>query len=326
MTLKYHPDRNKDPGAEEKFKHIAEAYAVLADPKKRSDYDTHGSVGVAGYSPEDLFGGIDFGGHDFDFGFGRFDLGGSGLFERFFGRRHTARKGADREIELEISLERVLHGGSETVRYTREKTCEACHGSGAKAGTSPRNCEACHGTGQQSTSRRKSGVTVSQIRPCPQCAGRGHFIDQPCTECHGLGTLSTQESLQVEIPIGAEEGMVLRIPNRGHLGPQRRVRREIYWLCCARPPIPDSFVAVKICGDPKRSRSPSWCFVGEQEPPTEPQLHRQLPSGSPSRIAFVEVFSRTLAASTKPQGLRSRLLHTLIAALNSTWNRVNKDG
>jgi molecular chaperone DnaJ len=218
LALQYHPDRNKEPGAEERFKEIAEAYAVLSDPKKRSEYDARGFEAVAGFSREDLFGGIDFedlfGGLNFDFGpDGR-------LFNHFFRRRQAGPvRGANIEVELVIPLERVVSGGEEKVLLPYQTACSACHGSGAAAGTQPRTCSACNGTGQQTTRRRetrdKSNVLIQQISACPACLGRGSVIDRPCPSCSGTGKTMHEEILSVSIPVGVEEGMALRIPDRG---------------------------------------------------------------------------------------------------------------
>jgi molecular chaperone DnaJ len=219
LALKYHPDRNKEPGAEEKFKEIAAAYAVLSDPQKRRQYDARGFAGVAGFSDEDLFRGVDFGdlfgGLNFDFG----GLGG-GLFERFFGRRRAGPpRGANIEVELEIPLERVASGGEEKVRYVRPVACPACGGSGAKAGTKPRRCDACQGTGRKKEERRRRGregeVLVQSFSICPACEGRGEVIDTPCPECGGRGVVRREESLTVNVPVGVEEGMALRIAGHG---------------------------------------------------------------------------------------------------------------
>ncbi len=212
LALRYHPDRNKEPGAEERFKEIAEAYAVLSDPKKRKEYDTAGFAGVAGFTPEDLFGGIDFG--DIFGGLG-LDLGES-LFDRFFRRRPAGPpRGANLEVAVEVPLERVVTGGSETVRVARPAPCPACRGSGAKAGTARRPCDRCGGTGQHVASRREGGVMFQKITPCTACGRQGRVIDHPCPECRGRGEVERDEALTVNIPFGVEEGMALRVPGHG---------------------------------------------------------------------------------------------------------------
>lgn len=212
LALKYHPDRNKEPGASDRFREIAEAYAVLTDPKKRAEYDARGHAGVAGFSQEDLFGGIDF--EDIFRGFG-FDMGGPGVFDRWFGRRAASGRGADLEVVVTVPLERILQGGEQTVGFVRLAACDACQGSGAKAGTKPRTCAKCGGSGQLVSSRKERNVTVQQIRTCSECGGRGTIIDTPCPQCGGKGQVARDEPLTVRIPVGAEEGMALRIPGHG---------------------------------------------------------------------------------------------------------------
>jgi len=216
LALQYHPDRNKEPGAEERFKEIAEAYAVLSDPNKRADYDARGHAGVAGFSAEDLFGGIDF---DDIFGGLGFDFGG-GLFDRFFRRRRRGpARGADQEIALEIPLERVVTGGEETLSVRHDVACPACHGSRAEPGTSPRPCKTCNGSGHKVLHSRDGGVSFHQITPCPDCRAEGVIIEKPCRQCRGTGRIEKAETLTVKIPVGVEEGMALRVAGHGLASP-----------------------------------------------------------------------------------------------------------
>jgi molecular chaperone DnaJ len=239
LALQYHPDRSREPGAEERFKEIAEAYAVLSDPKRRADYDAGGFAGVAGFTPEDLFARMDL--RDIFGGLG-FDSTGEGLFDRRFGRRRAGPpRGANVEVELVVSLERVLRGGEETVRFPRVETCGTCQGSGAKAGTSPRRCAACGGTGQHSVSRREAGVSVHTITTCSACHGRGSTIEQPCTDCRG-GEVEREETLTVKVPVGIEEGMALCVPGRGAPSRERGGTAG------------DLFVIVRTAPDPRFER------------------------------------------------------------------------
>jgi molecular chaperone DnaJ len=213
LALQFHPDRNKTPEAEARFKEIAEAYAVLSDPKKRAEYDARGFAGVEGFSAEDLFGGINFGDIFGDFGF---DFGG-GLFDRLF--RHQRRgpqRGADIEVRLVVPLERVDRGGEETIRFHRPVTCAKCDGTGAQSGTAPKTCAACGGSGTKIISRQeKQGVHFQQMTTCPVCRGAGTVIEKPCATCHGSGQTEKDESLKVRIPAGIDEGMALRVAGHG---------------------------------------------------------------------------------------------------------------
>ena len=242
LALQYHHDRNKEPGAEERFKEIAEAYAVLSDPKKRGDYDAGGFAGVAGISPEDLFAGINF--EDIFGGLG-FDVGGGGLFDRFFRRRRHAGPppGPNLEVELVVSLERVVAGGEEALHIRRPAPCASCNGSGAQAGTAPRRCEACGGSGQRVRRRRDVGVMFQQISTCDACGGRGSVIDKPCSDCNGRGAVERDETLTVTVPVGVEEGMVLRVPGHGLPSPEAGGRAG------------DLYVVVRSAPDPRFERS-----------------------------------------------------------------------
>jgi molecular chaperone DnaJ len=247
LAMKYHPDRNKTPEAEEKFKEIAEAYGILSDPKKRAQYDSGGFAGVEGFSPEDLFANIDFGdifGERFGPGFGMGDL-----FGDFFGRRGRPSgpaRGRDLEVHLVVPLERIDKGGDETVRFARMVACPACSGSGAKAGTTPRQCQACGGTGHKVITRdekqEKGSVRFQQITICPECHGQGTIIDEPCLQCHGKGQVEKEETLKVHIPAGIGEATSLRI--KGHGMPSDT----------AGGPPGDLFVVVRSARDPRFER------------------------------------------------------------------------
>ena len=265
LAMNYHPDRNKEPGAEERFKEIAEAYAILSDPKKRSEYDTRGFAGVEGFSQEDLFSGINFedifGGLNFDFGFG-----GGSPFERFFHRRSRGpARGANIEVDLDIPLELVASGGEKKVRLSRPSACPACRGTGAEGGASPKVCEACKGTGRITRSSRGSGkekehILIQQISTCPECHGRGSIVEHPCSKCRGSGEVEQEEELTVKIPIGVEEGMALRIPGKGMPS------------ATAGGVTGDMFVVVRTNYDPRFERSGADLLREETIPLTDAVL------------------------------------------------------
>jgi molecular chaperone DnaJ len=191
---------------------------VLSDAKKRREYD---AGGFSAASTEDLLGGVDFDellrGAGFDLG--HFDFGG-GLFDRFFGRRSQGPpRGRDIDVELVIPLSLVASGGEETLQVQRPGPCKTCGGSGASPGSSPRPCPTCHGSGQEVKSRQEAGVTIQHVSICTACHGRGRIIDQPCTACAGSGRSDELERLTVRIPVGVEEGMVLRVPGHGMPAP-----------------------------------------------------------------------------------------------------------
>jgi molecular chaperone DnaJ len=249
LALRYHPDRSKEPDAEARFKEIAEAYAVLSDPRKRAEYDARGFAGVAGFTPEDLFAGIDFGDLFGPMGFGP----GGGLFERLF-HPHARRgrtRGGDIEVGLTIPLSTVLTGGQETVVIPRPGPCKACSGTGARSGTQPLKCEACGGSGQQASTSRRGNVLFQQITTCPSCAGRGTTIENPCPQCGGTGEVIRRDRVKVQVPAGIDEGTALRIP--GHGMPSREPRGE----------PGDAFVVVETLVDPRFVRRGPDLFHAE---------------------------------------------------------------
>ena len=215
LAIKHHPDRNPgDKAAEERFKEAAQAYAILADPQKRSRYDRFGHAGVSsggsagpGFDPS-VFN--EFGGDFADilgsmFGFG--DLFGGG-------RRGGPRRGGDLRYDLEISFEESATGTETTIQIPRQEACETCGGTGAASGTSPTVCSMCRGQGQI---RRQQGFfTVAHT--CPQCRGAGKTISKPCSTCRGAGRVSRDRKITVKIPAGIASGQQLRLQGEGEAG------------------------------------------------------------------------------------------------------------
>jgi molecular chaperone DnaJ len=219
LALQYHPDRNKGDGAEEKFKEISEAYAVLSDDDKRRRYDMYGHVGAdeafrgSEANFEEIFRDIGFGSFRdiFEqlFGRGGFGFGGD-LFG--FGRR----KGRDLAYDVEMTLEDVLAGKKEEVEVPRLEKCGECGGSGAASGSKPRRCTVCDGRGQTqrvySQNRFSSFVSVET---CRTCHGRGQIVDRPCNNCKGSGKERKMKKLRIEIPPGVEDGMAMQMRGEG---------------------------------------------------------------------------------------------------------------
>ena len=208
LAQQHHPDKNPgNQASEERFKEIGEAYEVLSSPEKRQAYDRFGMAG-----PGRGFEG--FGG--FDPGFGSiFD----DIFEGFFGGRAArsgrgAHRGADLRYNLEIRFEEAALGIEKQIVIPRLETCQACHGSGAKAGSQPVTCKACRGTGQVRYSQ--GFLTVSQT--CSQCRGEGRVIEHPCQTCRGLGQAKAERTLTVKIPAGVETGTRLKLTGEGETG------------------------------------------------------------------------------------------------------------
>lgn len=238
LALRYHPDRNKAPEAAEKFKEIAEAYAVLSDSKKRAQYDSGGFAGLSGFSSEDLFRGIDFGDifgrYGIDLGF---DFGGEWLFDRFFGRaRRGPAKGANIEINLAVPLDLVFKGGESEVKYRCLDACPSCKGSGGERGSKPKECKVCEGSGQHVETKQEKGVTLQRITMCTACKGRGSVIDRPCKVCGGVGQVERDKTLTVKIPAGIEDGMVLRAPRKGQPSNEKGgIAGDLYVVVSAAP-------------------------------------------------------------------------------------------
>lgn len=231
LALKYHPDRNKSSGAEEKFKEISEAYAILSDDEKRMQYDRLGHEGISGrYTWDDIFRGADFDSvfRDMGFGFGGFDT----IFDMFFGgrarRRSGPRKGTDLRYDLEISLEEAAFGLEKDLKVPGFDVCDTCRGSGAKPGTGPKNCPKCNGTGEVRRTRSFGNMHFTEIQTCNECQGKGVFIENLCKECKGKGTVQRLHKIKLKIPPGIDDGYSLRLGGKGEPGIQGGPKGDLY--------------------------------------------------------------------------------------------------
>lgn len=234
LARRYHPDVSTEPGAEERFKEIAEAYSVLSDPAKRASYDTRGFAGLPDSGQEHAWAGTDFGDILGGLGFG------DDLLAHLFGRHpYTAPpRGEDIRVAVTVSMPVVLKGGEQTVTIPGSETCPLCSGTGAMPGTSPRTCPDCAGTGQRVSTTRQFGMLVRRAGPCTSCDGRGTLIDHPCTGCRGSGQVPAENKVTVKIPKGIPDGTVLRLPGHGLPAPSPAGQPGSAFLAVAVEPVP----------------------------------------------------------------------------------------
>ncbi|MBU5466443.1 molecular chaperone DnaJ [Virgibacillus sp. MSJ-26] len=212
LARKYHPDVNKEDGAEEKFKEAKEAYEVLNDEQKRAQYDQFGHAGASGQG----FGG--FGGaQDFSGGFGD-------IFDMFFGGGGRTRdpnapqQGADLQYTMVLEFEEAVFGKEAEITIPKEEECDTCHGSGARPGSKVETCSHCHGSGQLNTEQNTPFGRVVNRRVCHYCNGSGKIIPEKCPTCHGSGRVKKQKKIKVSIPAGIDEGQQIRVSGKGEAG------------------------------------------------------------------------------------------------------------
>ena len=214
LSKKYQPDINKEPGAEEKYKEILEAYETLSDAQKRAAYDQYGPDGANGFGGQGSFGGFDGGA-----GFGGFE----DIFSSFFGGGATRnpnapRQGDDLQYRVNLSFEEAVFGAEKEIHYNREVTCKTCSGSGAKPGTSPVTCGRCHGHGVINVDTQTPLGMMRRQVTCDVCHGTGQEIKDPCQTCHGTGREKQSHTVSVKIPAGVETGQQIRLAGQGEAG------------------------------------------------------------------------------------------------------------
>ncbi|QEY32567.1 molecular chaperone DnaJ [Synechococcus sp. RSCCF101] len=229
LARQYHPDVNKDPGAEDRFKEIGRAYEVLSDPQTRARYDQFGEAGVSGAA-----GMPDMG-----------DMGGfADLFETFFSgfggaaqgpRRRGPQQGEDLRLDLTLDFEDAVFGGERDVQIRHLETCSTCKGTGAKSGSGPTTCSTCGGSGQVRRSTRTPFGNFTQVAPCPTCGGSGQVIADPCDACGGQGLQQVRKKLRITIPAGVDSGTRLRIGQEGNAGPRGGPSGDLYVFLTVKP-------------------------------------------------------------------------------------------
>lgn len=254
LAMQYHPDKNKASDAEEKFKEISEAYAVLSDNGKRLQYDQFGHAGIdQRYSQEDIFRGVNFEDIFRDIGMvfhgfgvsgdgvgGIFNIifggGGSGSFDRGGGRKYDGPiRGSDILYKLVINLEDAANGKMVELEVPRTEVCSICSGSGTKPGTSPKTCSTCKGSGQVSSVQNTPFGRFMTTSTCRTCKGVGTVIDSPCITCHGVGTIQRNRKIEVKILPGVDNGSRLRISGEGDVGRNGGPSGDLYVEINVRP-------------------------------------------------------------------------------------------
>jgi len=231
LAQQYHPDVNKAPDAEERFKEINEAYAVLSDAEKRAAYDRFGHAGVKG------MGGVP----DFSTDFGNF----ADIFEEFFGfggfgrtsqrARNVPRRGADLQYKLDLSFKEAVFGVDKEIEITRDETCNACRGSGAEPGTTPQRCKTCGGSGEVRQMRQTLLGSMVQVTPCPTCNGQRETISTPCRTCNGRGVERKTLKKVVSIPPGVDTGNQIRLAGEGQPGINGGPMGNLFLLIQVKP-------------------------------------------------------------------------------------------
>ena len=237
MARQYHPDINKDPGAEDRFKEIGRAYEVLGDPQNRARYDQFGEAGLGGGGMPDMG-----------------DMGGfADLFETFFSgfggagptggraQRRGPQQGDDLRYDLTIEFKQAVFGQEREIKIPHLETCDSCRGTGAKAGSGPSTCTTCSGAGQVRRATRTPFGSFTQVAECPSCSGTGQVISDPCSSCSGQGVKQVRKKLRINIPAGVDTGTRLRVTGEGNAG-------------LRGGPSGDLYVFLKVKNHPKLKR------------------------------------------------------------------------
>jgi molecular chaperone DnaJ len=226
LAMQYHPDRNHDNSASEKFKEINEAYEVLSDVDKRAAYDRFGHSGA-----ENIFGR----------GFEGFDMGGFGdIFEAFFGgtgqsRRQTSHRGDDLRYNIKVTFEEAALGCEKEIEITRTELCSSCRGTRARSGTQPMRCPTCEGTGQIRRVQRSLFGQFINTAVCSDCHGEGTIVKDACPDCRGSGYQKHKRRISVRIPAGIDDGNGIRLSGEGEAGYRGGLAGNLYVIVSVQP-------------------------------------------------------------------------------------------
>ena len=232
MARKYHPDINKEPGAEEKFKEIGKAYETLMDDEKRALYDRYGEDGLrnAGYNTSGPF----------DFGFGNLN----DIFESFFGSAfgfgqqndpNAPQRGSDLRLDMQLNFKEAVFGCEKEIVIDHLETCPVCHGTGTKEGSKPETCPHCNGAGRVQQVHNTILGQISQVTTCPHCGGKGTVIKNFCKECKGEGKVKKEKTIKVKVPKGVDNGSRIRVSGEGDAGSNGGSSGDLFIILYVNP-------------------------------------------------------------------------------------------
>ncbi|MBU6230064.1 MAG: molecular chaperone DnaJ [Cyanobacteria bacterium REEB459] len=227
LARKYHPDVNKDAGAEETFKEINRAYEVLSEPEVRARYDRFGEAGVGGAAGAGYqdFGDVGSIADIFESFFGGGFAGGAG---QAGGRRRSPTRGDDLRLDLKLEFKEAVFGGDKEIKISHLESCASCKGSGAKPGTRPTSCGTCGGSGQVRRATRTPFGSFTQVSACPTCEGSGEVIQDRCDTCSGSGQVQETKKLKISVPAGVDNGTRLRVSGEGDAGLRAGPAGDLY--------------------------------------------------------------------------------------------------
>ncbi|AEB73252.1 molecular chaperone DnaJ [Lentilactobacillus buchneri] len=237
LSKKWHPDINKAPDAEAKFKEINEAYETLSDPQKRANYDQYGSADGAGAG----FGGGSQGGGFGNFGGSAGGFGFDDIFSQFFGGGQqradpsAPQQGRDLQYQMTLEFEEAIFGKKTVIKYNREAQCKTCGGTGAKPGTSPVTCSNCGGRGYVTTETNTPLGRMQSRQVCPVCHGTGKEIKEKCPTCGGSGKTDERHELEVNVPAGIDDGQQMRLQGQGEAGDNGGPYGDLYIVFRVKP-------------------------------------------------------------------------------------------